>query len=304
LNNEELKTPVVFIIFNRPDTTQRVFNTISLVKPKKLFVIADGPREDNTDDKEKYKKTREIIERVNWDCEVLKNYSETNLGCKKRVASGLDWVFQQTEEAIILEDDCLPDISFFYFCQELLEYYLHDKRIMVIAGTNFQFGKTRNAYSYYFSLFTHIWGWATWQRAWKFYDVDMKLWPDVKRNNLFKSDSENIRSSKYWERIFEDSYNGKINSWAYPWTFACWRKNGLTVIPEKNLVSNVGFGPGAVHTKDSKNRFSNIPSDRIEFPLIHPPKVLINIKADIFTQKKHFDLSTGERIKGKLRKIF
>ncbi|MFM7711944.1 MAG: glycosyltransferase family 2 protein, partial [Microcystis sp.] len=142
-----------------PDTTARVFEAIRQAKPPKLLVVADGPRADRADDIEKCKAARAIIEGVDWDCEVLTNYSDVNLGCKNRVSSGLNWVFDTVEEAIILEDDCVPDPTFFRFCEELLEYYRHDQRIMVISGNNFQFGKKRTGYSYYFSVYTHCWGW-------------------------------------------------------------------------------------------------------------------------------------------------
>ena len=151
-------TPVAFIIFNRPDTTKRVFAEIAKARPPKLLVIADGPRADHPADVEKCAAVRAIIDGVDWDCEVLKNYSDVNLGCKRRVSSGLDWVFDTVEEAIILEDDCLPHPTFFRFCEEMLEKYRDDKRIAMISGDNLQFGRKRTGYSYYFSRYPHIWG--------------------------------------------------------------------------------------------------------------------------------------------------
>src|SRR5665648_587346 len=169
MSNFQLKTPVAFIIFNRPETTRRVFAEIAKARPTKLLVIADGPRATHPDDAEKCAVVRAIIDGVDWDCEVLKNYSDVNLGCKRRVSSGLDWVFDTVEEAIILEDDCLPHPTFFRFCEEMLAKYRDDKRIAMISGDNFQFGKKRTEYSYYFSRYTHIWGWASWRRAWDNY---------------------------------------------------------------------------------------------------------------------------------------
>ncbi|MEW6491011.1 MAG: glycosyltransferase family 2 protein, partial [Cyanobacteriota bacterium] len=164
-----MKTPVVFIIFNRPDTTQKVFEAIRQAHPPLLFVIADGPRPNKPGEDQKCAATRAIIDQVDWDCEVLTNYSEINLGCERRVSSGLNWVFDTVEEAIILEDDCLPHPTFFSFCEELLDYYRNDQRVMVITGQNVQFGRKRTDYTYYFSRYNHCWGWASWRRAWRSY---------------------------------------------------------------------------------------------------------------------------------------
>ena len=180
-----MKTPVAFIIFNRPDTTKRVFEAIRQAKPPKLFVIADGSRSDRLGEAEKCAATRAIIDGVDWECEILTNYSDVNLGCKIRVSSGLDWVFSEVEEAIILEDDCLPHPSFFAFCEELLEKYRNDSRIMQICGSNVLKDQVNIDDSYYFSKYGPIWGWASWRRAWQEYDVDMKLWAEVKKRKLY-----------------------------------------------------------------------------------------------------------------------
>ena len=166
-------TPIVFLIFNRPDTTKRVFEAIRQAKPKKLLVVADGPRDDRQGEAEKCAAVRSIIDTVDWDCKVLTNYADVNLGCGLRVSSGLDWVFEQVEEAIILEDDCLPHPSFFPFCEEMLDLYRHDERIMHIAGTNSLEEWKSDVQSYHFSYTGGIWGWATWQRAWKYYHFKM-----------------------------------------------------------------------------------------------------------------------------------
>nr|MBA3765731.1 glycosyltransferase family 2 protein [Acidobacteriota bacterium] len=175
-----MNVPVALIIFNRADTTARVLAEIAKARPSKLLVIADGPRADHPDDAEKCLAARAAIDRVNWDCEVLTNYSEVNLGCGARPSSGLDWVFENVAEAIILEDDCLPHPTFFPFCAELLERHRDDERVMMISGDNFQFGRKRTQYSYYFSRYTHTWGWATWRRAWRYFDREIKLWPALR----------------------------------------------------------------------------------------------------------------------------
>ena len=171
--NFQLSTPVAFIIFNRPDTTARVFAEIAKARPPKLLVVGDGPRANRDGEADRVAEARAIIKNVDWPCEVLTNFSTPNLGCKKRVSSGIDWIFEQVEEAIILEDDCLPDPSFFQFCEEMLARYRHDDRIAMISGDNFLFGQVPVPESYYFSRYCHIWGWASWRRAWKDYDVNI-----------------------------------------------------------------------------------------------------------------------------------
>jgi hypothetical protein len=300
----QLTTPVAFLIFNRPDTTARVFEAIRQAKPPKLLVVADGPRPDRPDDVEKCKAARAIIDGVDWDCEVLTNYSDVNLGCKSRVSSGLNWVFEIVEEVIILEDDCLPHSTFFRFCEELLDYYRHDERIMVISGDNFQFGRKCTDYnSYYFSRYPHCWGWATWRRAWKYFNFDMKLWPIIRDGEWLKSISHNSKDRRYWTKIFQSSYDNKVKSWAYCWTFACWIQNGLTILPNVNLVSNIGFGEGATHTSSSKSKVANLPVEEMIFPLKHPPFLLRHVEADDFTHNNNYASNLWLRFNSKIKQI-
>ncbi|OUC08639.1 hemolytic protein HlpA-like protein, partial [Litorilinea aerophila] len=170
-----MQTPVIFLIFNRPDTTAQVFAEIAKARPRRLLVVADGPRPHRPDDVEKCSATRAVIERVDWPCEVSCDFAEENLGGRRRISSGLTWAFSQVEAAIVLEDDCLPHPTFFPFCEELLNRYCHDERIMAITGDNFQFGRSRTKYSYYFSRYFHSWGWATWRRAWQHYDDTLHM---------------------------------------------------------------------------------------------------------------------------------
>lgn len=299
----QLTTPVAFLIFNRPDTTARVFEAIRQAKPPKLLVVADGPRPDRPDDIEKCKAARAIIEGVDWDCEVLTNYSEVNLGCGKRPATGITWVFEQVEEAIIFEDDCLPHPTFFRFCEELLSYYRHDERIMVISGNNFQFGRSRTDYSYYFSRYNHIWGWASWRRAWKYFDYDLKLWPKIRKEDWLTSILENRKVLKYWTKNFQRTYEGDSTVWDYRWTFACWIQNGLTILPNVNLVSNIGFGEDATHTIGSKSRLANLPVKEMNFPLKHPLFLLRHVEADNFTYRNLFDSGLFSRFLRKLSSV-
>jgi hypothetical protein len=266
-------------------------------------VVADGPRPDRPDDVEKCKAARAIIDKVDWDCAVLTNYSDLNLGCKNRVSSGLDWVFSLVEEVIILEDDCLPHPSFFRFCQDLLDYYRDDERIMAISGDNFQLGRKRTEYSYYFSRYNHIWGWASWRRAWQYYDVKMRLWQEIRDCNWLEYILGEGQSVKYWTKIFQSAYDGKIDTWDYPWTFACWIQNGLTILPNVNLVSNIGFGEGATHTSSSKSKVANLPVEEMIFPLKCPPFLIRDDAADSYTQKNIFNPNLFQRIKNKLGRL-
>jgi hypothetical protein len=297
-----MNTPIAFIIFNRPDVTAKVFAAIRQAQPPKLLVIADGPRLDRDGEAEKCQATREIINQVDWDCEVLTNYADTNLGCRDRVSSGLTWVFEQVEAAIILEDDCLPDPSFFPFCEEMLVRYRDDQRIMVVAGSNYQFGRKRTDYSYYFSRYNHCWGWASWRRAWQYYDREMIAWPEVRDGNWLNSILDDPRSVKCWDKIFQDTYDKKNHSWAYRWTFSCWIQSGLTVLPNVNLVSNIGFGhDDATHTNNSNNKLSNMLAEDIGFPLKHPPVMIRDRIADRFTQENIF--TTPRIVRRIIRKL-
>lgn len=296
MSNFKLTTPVAFIIFNRPDTTERVFAEIAKAKPPKLLVVADGARTNKIGEAEKVAATRAISQRVDWDCEVLTNYSEVNLGCKVRVSSGIDWVFEQVEEAIILEDDCLPDPTFFRFCQEMLERYRDDQRIGMISGDNFQFGHRRNSDSYYFSKYVHIWGWATWRDRWQNnYDVELKIWPVVRDGNYLLDILGSTKEAESWSKTFESMYKGEIDTWDYQWVFANWIEGRVNVIPNVNLISNIGFGVNATHTvRDSQ--LANLPVDKILFPIANPVGVFRNLQADRYTYARCFNVPIYKKL--------
>lgn len=298
-NEYRLDTPVAFIIYKRPDTTAEVLAEIAKAKPPKLLVIADGPRPDIPGEAEKVAATRAVIDRVDWECEVLKNYADTNLGCGSRVSSGLSWVFNNVDEAIILEDDCLPHPTFFRFCEELLEKYRHDQRMMAISGDNFQFGAKRGSHSYYFSFFPHAWGWASWSRAWQYYDFNINLWPEIRRYKLLQNILSNHNAVNYWDYIFQSIFEKKIDTWDYQWLFACFTNGGLAIIPSENLVSNIGLGPSATHTK-SKTDCGFYPTMPMAFPLSHPPYIIRDKIADDLIQNNMYTLGFLNRIKLKL----
>lgn len=299
-----IETPVAFIIFKRPDTTEKVFEVIRQAKPPKLLVIADGPRKDKPGEAEKCAATRAIIDRVDWDCEVLKNYSEINLGCGKRVSSGLDWVFENVEEAIILEDDCLPHLSFFRFCEELLEQYRNDERIMSISALSVPNRIRLTSDSYFFSRYQRSWGWATWRRAWKYFDFEMNMWSLVRDTNWLEDILENNNYAKDWTKIFESVYEKHINFWDYQWMFACWLQSGLSILPSVNLVTNIGFGVEATTTKNTDDIRANLRLESMSFPLQHPSFVIRDTQTDHVIQKKVHGLSNISRIKASFKQYF
>lgn len=292
----QFEIPIVFIIFNRPDTTSLVFEEIRRIKPLKLLIVADGPRSDRAGEPEKCNRVRAIIEQVDWPCDVRKNYAATNLGCKLRVASGLDWVFDEVEEAIILEDDCLPHETFFPFCKELLSKYRNDDRVAMISGDNFQFGQHHNQYSYYFSRYPHIWGWATWRRAWRLYDLQMSSWPEFRNCGQLQHLLRRGPVISYWEKIFNKTFVGEIDTWDHQLTFAFMSSDRLCIMPNINLVSNIGFGSAATHTK-RVNMYAGMPMEAIEFPLHHPLSIVRDTAADERTENAQFS------DKGLLRRI-
>lgn len=280
-----MKAPVALIFFNRPDKVERVFSAIAKARPPRLLLIADGPRPGNESDAAKCEAARRIVERVDWDCEVRQKYSDINLGCGRCPATGLDWVFEQEDRAIILEDDCVPDDTFFPFCDELLERYADDTRICQISGQSLQSGLQRGAYSYYFSRHNFCaGGWATWRRAWRYYDFEMKRWPELRDMGLLRDVLQDEHAVRFWQGLFDEAWTNHRHAeyWDYQWTFACWLQNGLTVTPNANLLSNIGFGPDATHTYWEGSPQANLPLKPVSFPLNHPPFVAAHADADRF----------------------
>ena len=295
-----LRTAVVLIIFNRPDTTARVFAEIAKAKPLRLLVIGDGPRGDRQGEMEQVAKAREIVRRVDWPCTVQTNFSDVNLGCKKRVSSGIDWVFSQVDEAIILEDDCLPEPSFFRFCEEMLERYRADLRVGMISGDNFHTDPMPGADSYYFSKYCHIWGWASWKDRWvESYDVGMAQWPRVRDTGQLLDMLGGSGRTSYWDKIFSRVHQGKVDTWDYQWVFANWLQGRLSVMPTVNLVSNIGFRPDATHT-NSLTELADLPTMPMAFPLQHPVGLLRNTRADRVSAKRCFQ-PLWRRIYGRVK---
>jgi hypothetical protein len=300
----ELSTPVALFIFNRPGTTRQVFDAIAAARPRRLLIVADGPRAGRSTDAANCAAARAIVERIDWPCEVVKNYSDENLGCAVRVSSGLDWVFEQTEEAIILEDDCLPSASFFPFCEQLLAHYRHDARIMHISGDNFQRGVRRSPASYYFSRIPHVWGWATWRRAWRCYDFHMASWPEFEARHMIKGIFPDAVHQATWVRWLSGLYRSQWGAWDAQWVYACWSRGALSIMPEVNLVSNIGVGCDATHTKTDA-WFMNLPRGQID-TITHPRYVLPDVEADHFTLREHFgchDEKSMEKLSADRRRL-
>jgi hypothetical protein len=255
---------VALIIFNRPDLTARVFEAIRRAQPRQLFVIADGPRSEA--ERKLCEQARAAAAKVDWKCDLRTDFAGENLGCGRRPASGIDWVFSQVEEAIILEDDCIPAPSFFHFCEQLLERYRADDRVMHISGNNYL--ARSSACSYYFSKYTFNWGWATWQRAWKHYDYSLQTWPRFKKSALAQMCPDPIEA-KYWKNKLDTIYERRRDdAWDYQWNYAVWAQGGLSILPEVNLISYEGFRQDATHTRTTDPR-SNSPVGDI-WEIRHP----------------------------------
>jgi hypothetical protein len=298
----QLKTPVVLFVFNRPYTTEKIMDIIRKAAPPKLFVIADGPSTAYHKDVHECREVRRIIETVDWRCEVFKNYSDTNIGCDTIIPMGLDWVFDKVDDAIIFEDDCLPHMTFFRYCEEMLDQYRDDKRIMTICGSNFQFGRRRNQYSYYFSRYHLITGWATWRRAWKHYDHTMELWPEIRNGGWLNDFLVDKKVVSNVTMLLDKYYEEQIKPWDVLWYFSCWMQGALAAIPNVNLIKNIGYGREATHTRDEKSIFANIFCNPMNFPLLHPSFIIRDAVADTYSDNTMLlPPSLSARIKSKFK---
>jgi hypothetical protein len=288
-----MNTSVLFLMFNRPDTTAQVFESIARAKPQRLFVAADGPRAEREGEAEKCQAVREIISRVDWECEIKTLYRETNLGCKLAVSSAIDWFFSHVEEGIILEDDCLPSDSFFPFCADLLARYRDDERVMMISGNNFQDGTRYGDASYYFSRAPWVWGWATWRRAWRRYDREMKTFPEFVRQNMMSELIPDRHVQNYRWRQFISAYQDLVDTWDYQWIYAVLLNKGLSIVSQSNLVRNIGFAPEATHTDDASSKFANIPTGEVT-AVQHPREVFPNEDADRYFYANYLNLNCSQ----------
>ncbi|MFA7193550.1 MAG: hypothetical protein WC087_01390 [Candidatus Paceibacterota bacterium] len=234
-----METPILFLVFNRPDTTQRVFDEIRNAKPKYLFIAADGPRINNDNDRLRCGEVRSIVKNIDWDCEVKTLFREENLGCKLAISSAITWFFDNVEMGIILEDDCLPNKSFFSFCSKLLLRYKNDNQVMMISGTH-HLKNLEIHDDYFFSNHFQIWGWATWKRAWDLYDIEMKEWPILIKEGSFEDVYKDRKIYQYYKDSFNHAYHNLVNTWDIQWNYTCVLNKGLSITPKHNLVTNIG----------------------------------------------------------------
>lgn len=274
-------SPVLFLVFNRPIPTAKVFEAIRAARPPRLYIAADGPRAHREGEAARCAEVRDIVTRVDWPCEIRTLFRDENLGCKAAVSGGISWFFEQEEQGIILEDDCLPHPDFFSYCDALLERYRDDERVWVVTGDNFQRGARRGDASYYFSKYNHVWGWASWRRAWRHYQGDIPFWPEWRRSADWMQHAANPVERRYWTKIFDRIHRNEIDTWDYPWTASIWHRGGLTATPNVNLVTNIGFGPDATHTASANSPLAGMTTNAIG-ELRHPDAVAQDVEADSY----------------------
>lgn len=276
------KTPILLLTFTRLDTTIKVFERIKEQKPKYLFIASDGPRADKPEDAIKINVVQKyILSRIDWDCEIKTLFREQNLGCGLAVSGAITWFFEQVEEGIILEDDCLPHQDFFSFCEETLTRYKADKHIWEISGTNLQGGVKRGDGSYYFSNYGGIWGWATWARAWKHYDFDLKNNDTFTKDNHIQRIFQDKKQQRFWMNTLKNAKD--IDTWDYQWLMTIWANNGLSIIPNVNLVENIGFSAAGTHTKDEPKWYRALTKGNGKLgEMSHPDTIAVNTEADNF----------------------
>ncbi len=295
-----VRTPVVLLCFNRPEETARALRAIRAARPAKMYVIADGPRTAIAGEAERCAEVRRLATTPDWPCEVLTDFATENMGCRRRVSSGLTWAFAQSEELIILEDDCVAHLDFFRFCDELLMRYRDDARVFAISGDNFQKGPPRTANSYYFSQIFHCWGWASWRRSWNSVDLEMTDWPAVRDGGWLHDSLADRGLVNYFSRAFEETFRGLNSSWAYRASFSSLSQGRVNILPHCNLVNNIGFGPDATHTQNADHVARETAG--LGFPLVHPSYVIADRDAD----RKTFSgpsRSFGTRVAGRLRRL-
>lgn len=293
---------VLFLIFNRPELTRRVFERIRQARPDRLFVAADGPRPGREGDAALCAEARTIVKQVDWPCLLHTLFRESNLGCCNAVSSAITWFFEHVEEGVILEDDCLPDPSFFSFCQGLLERYRHDERIMHIGGNTFVGRRKRFHASYYFSKYSHNWGWATWRRAWRQFDVTMQTWPAFRDKGGINVACPTLDERRYWTEWFDHVHSGKISSvWDAQWLYTCWSRQGLSILPSVNLVTNIGGGGEATHTKEQA-WYLNLPAGCIGV-MRHPAAVKQDQRADAITFDHFFRVGQTSALRRMLTRL-
>ena len=295
-----MNTAVGFFTFNRLDTTKEVFEQIRIAKPERLYLVSDGPRKNREGEAETVAKVREYVEsHIDWECKVIKNYADANMGCKKRMSSGITWLLQNEKQAIILEDDCKPTQDFFRFMEEMLERYKDDERVMMVSG----YMLLKHVHikdSYTFSEFATIWGWATWRRAWEHYDVQISDWEELKKRGELKRKFTILGYIKA-VKDFDSVYYNRKDAWGIQWFYTLVKERGLNVVPSVNMVENLGFGrEDATHTKGGTDQdFTTYP---MIFPLKHPTTVALDVDYDRAYERENWGFKVV--VKKMIGKIF
>lgn len=286
-----MDVPVLFLVFKRPKTTRQVFAAIKAARPQRLYIAADGPRHYKADEAELVDEVHRIATAVDWPCEVHTLFRENNLGCRRAVSGAIDWFFEHEEAGIILEDDCLPDLSWFEFAGQLLSTYKYDTRVMCISACHFHGVAHTPEASYFFSRYNHCWGWASWRRAWQLYDRDMQHWPSLRNTDWLLGIGGDPFFQKHWTHMFDLAYEDiQIDSWATRWTFSCWIHNALTVLPSKNLVQNIGLDGSGTHTNHDGNGILSPALESMTFPLKHPDIMVCDVAADRWEDRYIFNI--------------
>jgi len=284
----DLTTPVALFVFNRPETTARVFEAVRTARPRRLFLVADGPRPDRPDEAQRCAAVRDLVERVDWPCQVTRDYAEHNLGSRQRVASGIGKVLEQVEEAILLEDDCVPHPTFFRFAQELLIHHRHDARVGVISGNNFQLHRPRLPASYAYSRYPLTWGWATWRRFWRGYDESLSRWPALREQGWLADVLGDPQAERHWTSIFDRVHRRELDVWDYQLTFLLWAESTLSILPAVNQVTNIGFGTHGTNTRDAGSFLADFPTGDLAFPLSHPAAMARDTAGDQAIEERIF----------------
>lgn len=301
MNN--LDTPVLLITYKRLGTTKQVFEAIRQAKPPRLYIASNIGKDEQAI--QQVKKVREFLEEnIDWDCKVYKLYRDQHLSAKDSISGAIDWFFQNEKMGIILEDDCLPSQSFFWFCEGLLKKYADDMRVWHIGGSStLSENILLNHDSYYFSNYNHIWGWAGWSNRWKMYDVNVSLFKEFSKNGFIENVTKDKLLQKFWIDNFNSVYEKRIDTWDYQWYFTTWSNGGISIIPTVNLISNLGFGADATHTSDSSDKLSNMEKGEINLNLIHPNIMMPNIIYDNYNAKFLFGISYFSFYKNEVKKI-
>ncbi len=276
------RAAVLFLVFNRPDVTARVFDAIRAARPPRLYLAADGPRAQRPAEADACAAVRRLVlDGIDWPCTVHTRLLADNRGCRRAVSEAISWFFEHEEAGIILEDDCLPEPTFFPYCETLLHHYRHDTRVMHLSGSTTLPGPARDPdYSYYFSGHAAIWGWASWRRAWQYYDVNSALLPELGRKRYFWRRFLNAWEERQLLPPLWAAHRGQLDTWDYQWSFAVLAQSGLSVTPAVNLVSNIGFGQAATHTANASHPWANLPTHALPLPLHHPPFMLRDTLSD------------------------